>query len=80
MLKLCEELGVLTKPFAVQCEDEDEEEVENQWEDPEDQHLLVIPLMSWYHSSWDVEPDIPGLTLPPVRLAGTESCRTAPCC
>eukprot|EP00037_Helgoeca_nana_P025306 m.275562 g.275562 ORF g.275562 m.275562 type:complete len:433 (+) comp26904_c0_seq7:357-1655(+) len=72
VLKLCEELGVLTKPFAVQCEDEDEEEVENQWEDPEDQHLLVIPLMSWYHSSWDVEPDIPGLTLPPVRLAAAD--------
>lgn len=59
---------MITKPFVIPFDDDyDDDEDE---EEEEDRTVLVIPILSWYHSSWDTEPDIPGLDLPPVRLAG----------
>lgn len=57
---LCIKMGVHIEPFVVVTD--------KVATDP----LLVVPLLSWYHESWDTEPDIPGLNLPPVRLAASD--------
>lgn len=41
--KLCDELSVRTGPLRVVGEDD----------------VLFVPLYSWYHASWDGEPDLP---------------------
>eukprot|EP00038_Savillea_parva_P004054 m.133587 g.133587 ORF g.133587 m.133587 type:complete len:444 (+) comp11360_c1_seq2:247-1578(+) len=84
IMAICKELGVFTKPFAVvptAAEGGDDHAHAHNFfhhdghssdEDENSRPLLVVPLLSWYHSSWDTEPDIPGLPLPPVRLAATD--------
>lgn len=29
--------------------------------------VLVVPLLSWYHESWDTEPEITSLIIPPIH-------------
>eukprot|EP00042_Codosiga_hollandica_P039276 m.327533 g.327533 ORF g.327533 m.327533 type:complete len:360 (-) comp55582_c0_seq8:4627-5706(-) len=37
--------------------------------------LVIVPLFSWYHSSWDQEPDITSLQLPHVSKYGSDFTR-----
>ena len=41
----CASLGVRTRPLYVRVADGDD--------------VLIVPLYSWYHSSWDAEPELP---------------------
>lgn len=48
---LCEEMGVRTRPG---------------WADKEES-VFIVPLLSWYHAGFDVEPDIDDESLVPVE-------------
>ena len=49
--KICKELQVFTSPVRILGLE---------------QPLLLLPLWSWYHSSWDCEPDLPTQLQPPL--------------
>jgi len=53
MKELCFSLGVHTEAVRFVCEDCSEEDV------------VVLPLESWYHDSWDTEPELPRELVPP---------------
>lgn len=57
VMRVCADLGVHTRPVHL-----------TGMHTPQ-QSMLVVPLLSWHHASWDTEPDIPDLPLPPVSLA-----------
>lgn len=62
--RTCQRLGVYTTPVRL-CYG--------------DRRLTLLPLWSWYHSSWDREPDLPSSILPPVdttaRVADYHYCK-----
>lgn len=51
--KVCQELGVYTSPVRLVQQGK--------------KALVLLPLWSWYHSSWDVEPDLPTELTPPIK-------------
>ena len=55
-----DELGVLTTTARV-CVDGDGRG-----------GVWLVPLLAWYHSSWDTEPDITNPPLPPVELVAAD--------
>eukprot|EP00041_Stephanoeca_diplocostata_P028344 m.801212 g.801212 ORF g.801212 m.801212 type:complete len:484 (-) comp23357_c1_seq7:720-2171(-) len=60
VMRVCTDLGVHTRPVHL-----------TGLHSPQ-QSMLIVPLLSWYHTSWDTEPDIPDLSLPPVSLAAMD--------
>lgn len=44
---LCEAMGVRVSPLLIECDDAAAAE-----------DVLIVPLQSWYHASWDQEPDL----------------------
>ncbi|CAJ1398309.1 unnamed protein product [Effrenium voratum] len=49
--RLCKELHVYTSPVRIKSAEET---------------IILLPLWSWYHSSWDREPDLPVELQPPM--------------
>jgi len=57
ILKLCDYLGVHTRPMRV---------------GNATAGVGIVPLLSWHHASWDPEPDLRGFAIPPVEQVMTD--------
>ena len=66
VLDVCQQCGVHTKPLVIQLP-RVAGEVEQNSEDP---RLIILPFLSWYHASFDIDPDLPLETLGQVSIPG----------
>jgi len=57
--RVCDQLGVVTTPKRISGSSEGSGE----------KGVVVCPLFSWHHKSFDVEPDLEGRVIPPVHKA-----------
>lgn len=68
LLGLCDELGVQTRPTLLRLS----ASLPNEIPSSNVNSVWVAPVLSWYHSSFDTEPDIPNITLPSPRNVMTD--------
>jgi len=64
LLRTCAQLGVHTAPCRIRSSASEDA-------------VWVVPMLSWYHISFDTEPDLPDLRCPPVTRVMTDfsACR-----
>ncbi|CEM23230.1 unnamed protein product [Vitrella brassicaformis CCMP3155] len=80
---MCDEMGIVTTPKRLAWQRQWTENTppapppSDRSSNPSEGTIWVVPLLSWYHTDFDTEPDIPNLPLPPVEQVITDfaTCR-----
>jgi hypothetical protein len=70
VLHVCQQCRVHTKPLIIQLS-RAVGNAEGSRQDPDsDPRLIILPFLSWYHSTFDTDPDLPPETLAEVAIPG----------
>lgn len=74
--RLCASMGVHTKPLWLEVSAEGNADDSDASSTPPPRDVLIVPLDAWYHTDWDVEPDLDDDEFGPMGIDGADSFKT----